>query len=105
MTGLQSIGLGNPYDINNSGTVVGGGGLIWDAINGTRSLVDLIPSDAGWQLDFAFGINNAGQIVGVGQLDGETHAFLLSPVPEPTGISLTCLAFSISCFVYRLRSP
>src|SRR5262249_34872954 len=42
----------------------------------------LIPPDSGWvNLDRAYGINDAGQIVGEGQLPGYevVHAFLLSP--------------------------
>jgi len=39
---------------------------------------------AGWsELSYANDINNAGQIVGYGQINGEQHAFLLTPVPEP----------------------
>ena len=39
----------------------------------------------------AFDINSSGQIVGVGIIGGDTHAFLMNPVPEPT----TLLLFSI----------
>jgi probable HAF family extracellular repeat protein len=39
-----------------------------------------------WHLSDAFDINESGQIVGLGAVDyeGQTHAFLLTPVvPEP----------------------
>jgi probable HAF family extracellular repeat protein len=45
-------------------------------------LNDLIPPDAGWVLSSATGINDAGQIVGYGQIRREIHAFLLDPRPE-----------------------
>ena len=38
-----------------------------------------IPPDSGWRLFEAFGINNRGQIVGVGEHDGVSRAFLLTP--------------------------
>jgi probable HAF family extracellular repeat protein len=41
----------------------------------------LIDPSMGWQLMDAFDINDAGQIVGAGQINGETHAFLLTPNP------------------------
>lgn len=50
---------------------------------------------AGWILNSAVGVNNTGQIVGVGTLDGVEHGFLLNPdhvlpapVPEPASIWL-----------------
>jgi probable HAF family extracellular repeat protein len=81
-------GLGNPYGINDQGQVVGGGALIWDAVNGTRNLANLIPPNSGWELDFAFAINDAGDIVGYGQLNGQIRGFLLTPVPEPNTAAL-----------------
>jgi len=100
-SGIQPMGLGNPYDINNSGQVVGGGGLIWDTTNGTRNLADLILPNLGWELDFAFSINDAGDIVGVGQLNGETRGFLLTPVPEPQTVVLVGLAIFLVAIVHR----
>ncbi len=45
-------------------------------------LNDLIPADAGWLLREARDINDAGAIVGWGQLDGETQVFLMLPDSE-----------------------
>lgn len=45
-----------------------------------QDLNKLIPSDSGWLLTEAKGINESGQIVGYGFLDGERRAFLLTPV-------------------------
>lgn len=42
-------------------------------------LTDLIPPTDGWELDEAQGINNRGQIIGVGMHHGQRHAFLLTP--------------------------
>ena len=44
-------------------------------------LNDLVPTGSGWVLEFADDINSSGQIVGEGFIDGEFHAFLLTPVP------------------------
>jgi probable HAF family extracellular repeat protein len=81
-------------DINDAGVVVGvsdapgqvGPGLAFVYIDG-EGMIDLntltINRPAGWTLNFAEGINNLGQIVGWAAVDGQVHAFLLTPVPEP----------------------
>lgn len=51
-------------------------------IYGGGTLDDLnlsIPSGSGWELSWAFGINNHGQIAGYGQINGSFRAFLLTP--------------------------
>ena len=48
-----------------------------------RDLNGLIPADSGWTLENALDINDRGQIVGMGQLGGEQHAFLLTPRSMP----------------------
>ena len=45
-----------------------------------QDLNKLIPADSGWLLTEAKGINESGQIVGYGFVDGERRAFLLTPV-------------------------
>lgn len=47
-------------------------------------------SGAGWVLNTANDINNLGQIVGYGQINGEYHAYLATPnsVPEPATLAL-----------------
>jgi probable HAF family extracellular repeat protein len=43
-------------------------------------LNDLLPSGTGWTIKDARGINDAGQIVGIGRNpSGQTHAFVMSP--------------------------
>jgi probable HAF family extracellular repeat protein len=52
-------------------------------------LNELISTDSGWSLTEAIKINNQGQIVGKGYLDGKEQGFLLTlnpdaePIPEP----------------------
>jgi probable HAF family extracellular repeat protein len=55
------------YDINGPGYPV--------------DLNDLIPADSDWVLNFAYGVNAAGQIVGWGTVNDARRAFLLTPVP------------------------
>ena len=111
-TGLQDLGRLRPTDlfsfgvgINNLGQAVGFSGTNSDFFttdgDGLRAFLysdntlydlnDLIApgSDAGFTLTAASAINNKGQIAGRGAVNGELHAFLLTPtssvsVPEPT---------------------
>jgi hypothetical protein len=46
-------------------------------------------------------INDAGQIVGYGKYGGETRAFLLTPIPEPSMLAMAALGLLIG--VRRLR--
>lgn len=80
-----SWGLG----IDGAGAVVGLSQAVLDATyvdyafirDGVKmkNLNFLIPKDCGWVLNIAYGINDAGQIVGEGTTGGQTHAFLLTP--------------------------
>jgi probable HAF family extracellular repeat protein len=45
------------------------------------NLNDLIPADSGWWLSTAYGINDAGQVVGSGYLYGRLRGFVLTPEP------------------------
>jgi len=96
--------LGGPYSsahgINNEGQVVGYlftsgegySGFLWDSENGMIELSDLLFDSPGWdRLTYAMDINNYGQIVGWGSIDGEIHAFLMTPVPEPATLLLVAL--------------
>ncbi len=68
-------------------------------------LNSLIPPGSGWHLDEAFGINNAGQIVGQGTIDGNQRAFLLTPqaVPEPQTLALYAGAILASYCTLRRK--
>jgi probable HAF family extracellular repeat protein len=61
-------------------TAVSGGyaAVLWQ--DGTIvNLNDLIPADSGWWLSTAYGINDAGQIVGAGYYYGRLRGFVLTP--------------------------
>lgn len=89
--------------INEFGIVVGfasatnsgadGRAFIWQ----NNQMVDLstllATGSAPWVLNSATAINNAGQIVGYGSINGSPRSFLLTPVPEP-GSLVMILAFS-----------
>jgi len=80
--------------INSQGDVTGFIGstnsksaFLWR--NGTIYDLNLaIDSSSGWVLHEAMGINDAGQIVGWGNKQGEVHAFLLTP-NQPPSVSIT----------------
>jgi len=75
--------------INSSGVIAGrmqvkGGPFVnyhaMVVMNGKmQDLNKLIPANSGWVLDEANGINDAGQIVGYGEFQGNTRGFLLTP--------------------------
>jgi len=91
------------YRINEAGVAVGriqlpprgyAHAVIWSEADGVLDLNNLLddPADAAeWTLEYARDINNAGQIVGWGEHNGEIRAFLLRPVPEPATLGLLCL--------------
>ena len=62
--------------------------FLWTSAGGMVDLNTLLPSDSGWQLNTAFGINDAGQITGHGYHNGQFHAFLLSPPAPPPSADL-----------------
>jgi probable HAF family extracellular repeat protein len=87
-----------PWGINNAGQVVGEAWL-WrsnDTLLSHAFLYDpnmaemfdfnsLIPAGTGWVLIAASDINDAGQIVGYGMVEGSVQAFLLNPKPSSQG--------------------
>lgn len=58
-----------------------------------QDLNDLIDPSLGWELLDARSINDSGQIVGEGVINGHIHAFILTPVPEPSVRSEMLLGF------------
>jgi probable HAF family extracellular repeat protein len=98
MTDLGTLGESSyAYGINDSGEIVGYSYLADGAqhafLYDDGSMLDLnslLPANSGWVLEEAFGINNAGQITGMGLYDGQQTAFLMTDpgdiaaVPEPS---------------------
>jgi probable HAF family extracellular repeat protein len=86
-SGVQDLGalpgssVSGAYGINNLGQIVGQSGhaFIWTQATGMQDLNSLIDSNAGWTLNWAFAINDNSQITGSGSINGQTHAFLLTP--------------------------
>jgi probable HAF family extracellular repeat protein len=106
--GMHDLGTwGLAYGINGLGQIVGEaddtaqhaflytGGAMTD-------LNSLLPANSGWVLTEAHAINDAGQIVGLGTLNGQKHAFLLTfpsdpratPPRAPAGLSVTTASTS-----------
>jgi probable HAF family extracellular repeat protein len=78
--------------LNDADQVVGySGSAAFLSENGVMTdLNTLIPSDSGFTLEYANGIDNAGRIVGYGtNSEGHLHAFLLTPVPASPDVAPT----------------
>lgn len=95
-------------DINDQGAVVGGSfidsaNLIYHPFLYDRgSMVDLNDeldsTGLGWELLEAYGINNSGQIVGLGVFQGYDHIFLLTPTTQlPPEITLQPVDGTVDC--------
>jgi probable HAF family extracellular repeat protein len=105
MMGRMNLDLGTlggsnsiAYCVNYAGWVVGTAQLsngtmhafmFTNGLWGMGRMVDLnglVPTNCGWVLREARGINDAGQIVGWGMRGGRTNGFLLTPVSGPVRI-------------------
>jgi probable HAF family extracellular repeat protein len=85
--------------INNKGQVVGftlntSQGFLYSD-GKMQKLSDLLPDGSGWSIDVVdlntlggYDINDSGQIAGTGLINGEAHAFLMTPVPVPAALWL-----------------
>ena len=92
--GMRTVGTigtaSTAYGVSDAGTVVGDYTLTTGdkrafvyADGSMQDLTALIPAGSGWVLTTARDVNGTGQIVGTGTINGVTHAYLLTPVPEP----------------------
>ena len=110
--GTSSVGWG----INASGQITGDATTVGNAADhaflydGVRmiDLNTLIDPLSGWELQRGEGINDVGQITGYGTINGQTHAFLLTPsgVPEidpATGSSALSLVAGVLAMVEQRR--
>ncbi len=89
MSDLLTLGgyTSTAFALDNSGNAVGSAEIpnrtlhaaLWPSGGAPRDLDELIPINSGWTLTEARGVNDAGQIVGNGLLNGQPRAFLLTP--------------------------
>lgn len=111
---VVALDMETVLDVNNRGAVVGAT-LVGDSGRPAKraslwhegailDLNSLLPASSGWALLEAQAINDAGQIVGLGTLQGQTHGFLLTPVPEPSGLlALTAASAGLLALARRRR--
>jgi probable HAF family extracellular repeat protein len=99
-------GGGPPSGMNNLGQVVGnnsfGYGFLFS--NGSYvSLGSLLPPNTVslWQFLDPSAINDEGEIVGTGQINGQVHAFLMTPNATPEPSTLVLLATAIGTYSVR----
>ncbi len=121
---LQSLGVlpdgddfapeSNAWGINDAGQVVGSAtvsgrdhAFLWTAAGGMQDLNALIdpldPLKGVTTLVWARDINNVGQIVGFGIINGKNHAYLLTPVPEPETYAMMVAGLGLLGFMLRRR--
>jgi probable HAF family extracellular repeat protein len=115
-TSIPSLGGSGATDltaINNLGQAVGYSSfadtyhaVLWTESNGLLDLNTAIVDLSGWSHVFAaYGINEKGQIVGMGETTGNrTHAFLLTPVPIPSAAYLFAGALGAMGWLRRTQS-
>ena len=85
------------YGLTIQGDVVGqakdGQGVFRAYVYRNGAMADLnslLPAGSSWFLTIAYGINDAGQVVGAGNLNGQVGGFLLTPIPPgPSRASFT----------------
>ena len=94
MTDLGTLGgyVSTSFALDGSGNVVGTAetaasamhAFLWtQASAAMRDLNEFIPVNSGWVLTEARGMNDSGQIVGNGLLNGQPRAFVLTPNSGP----------------------
>lgn len=74
------------FSIDTTGNMTA---FLWQD-NVITDLNTLIPANSGWYLLAASSVNNAGEIVGWGLIDGDVHAFLATPCDRNHADSEAC---------------
>lgn len=98
--GALSFGSSVAEGINNSGQIVGNvgffsSGFLWES-NVMYDLNSLLVAGSGLTIVDAAAISNNGYIVGQARnAQGQFHAVLLTPVPEPASALLLCCALAL----------
>ncbi len=91
--GINASGQATGYIENSNGTHRA---FLYSA--GTMAdLNSLISPSSGWVLEEGHGINDLGQITGFGEIGGQHHAFLLTPVPESSTWLMATLGARPAC--------
>ncbi len=75
--------------------------FIWQN-NTMTDLNTVIDPSSGWNLETASSINDHGQIIGIGTLNGNSgQAFLLTPIPEPNLTIFVVVLFCMLLLIHR----
>lgn len=111
-TDLPTLGTddGEALAINDGGQITGTSGghaVLWDQTTpiDLNSFLDASIISEGWVLTAATGINEKGWIVGsaVNNQNNITHAFLLTPVPEPETYAMLLAGLGLVCSIANRR--
>ncbi len=68
---------------------------LWEEETGFVLVQDLLADGSSWQVGRLWGINDQGQMIASATFEGERHAVLLTPVPEPGTLLLMSLGILI----------
>jgi probable HAF family extracellular repeat protein len=116
-TDLGTLGgtFSTAYAINASGQVAGVAqttsngdhATLWNGTTATdlNNFLDESSVNLGWVLQEARGINDSGSIVGsaYNTITGQTHAYVLTAVPEPESYAMLLTGLGLLGFVARRR--
>ncbi len=109
---LDGYEFSQAVGINDSGQVVGecqpNSGVFHAFLYSGGTMEDLnglIPQSSDWTLEWAYAINDNGQIVGWGiNPAGQQKAYLLTPTTEPSTLALLGAgALAVLAFAWRRR--
>jgi len=92
--------------VGSSESAAGNRAVIWNE-SGAITDLDNMVSAAGWVLTSATAINDYGDIVGTGTLNGVPHGFLLTngTIPQPPPAQNLAPVAAVSADVYSGKAP